>query len=108
MGIPKKKRILKWSAAFLMIFAVLFGFSIGNGEEALCLGDIVFNGLGLSPWSEGTYGGTHYPAMLALVLFIAGFGMFVMASEDRRKAQRHLSAWIVLVIVALWLIELMI
>lgn len=106
MEAQKKRRILKWSAAFMMIFAVVFGSNIGKGRDALCLGDIVFNALGISPWSEGTYGGTHYPGMLALVLFIAGFGMFVLNSEDKRKAQRNLIIWIVVVIVAVWLIGL--
>ncbi len=90
----------------MMIFAAVFGSNIGEGKEDLCLGDIVFNALGISPWSEGAYGGTHYPGMIALVLFIVGFGMFVVNSEDKRKAQRHLIIWIVVAIVAVWLIGL--
>lgn len=97
-----KKGIMKVFAVFLMVFSVIFGGTLKNG---FCLGDKIFEGLGLTIWSEGTQG-THYPAILGLVLFAVGCGLFIRASEDKGRTKRYLAAVLVLIAVVTWLIGL--
>lgn len=97
-----RKGIIKVCAVFLMVFSVVFG---GNLKNGYCLGDKIFDGLGLAIWSEGTQG-THYPAILGLVLFAVGCGLFMWASEDKGRTKRYLAAVLVLVVVVTWLIGL--
>lgn len=98
----KKKIIIRGCSVLLMIFAVVFGSTFPNNY---CLGDRIFEGLGLNAWSEGAHG-NHYPAILALVMFTAACGLFVSTTEDKMKARRHLIAWIALILVAAWVISL--
>lgn len=98
----KRRIILRCCSAALMIFAIAFGVTT---PENYCLGGEIFAWLGLNAWSDGMQG-TYYPGILALVLFAAACGLFVSTTKDKEKTKKHLIAWIVLIMTAAWLIDL--
>lgn len=66
----------------LAVFSVLFGFTWIKRE--FCLGDSILMGLGLPAWSSGTQG-THYSAILALILLLVAFVLFTVAAKRIRS-----------------------
>ena len=60
---------------YLSFVLIAFAFIFGGTWWGYCLGDNVFTFLGISPWSDGA-SGTHYVALFALVLLIAGIFLF--------------------------------
>lgn len=78
-----KKRVsaIRICAIGLSVFAILFGFTWS--KRGFCLGDSILMGLGLPAWSNGTQG-THYSAILALLLFLVAFVLFTVAAQNSR------------------------
>lgn len=66
----------------LAAFAILFGFTWS--KRGFCLGDSILMGFGLPAWSNGAQG-THYSAILALVLLLVAFALFTAAAKRNRS-----------------------
>lgn len=65
----------------LAVFAILFGFTWS--KRGFCLGDNILIGFGLPAWSNGTQG-THYSAILALILLLVAIALFTVAAKRNR------------------------
>lgn len=65
----------------LAVFSILFGFTWS--KRGLCLGDSILMGFGLPAWSNGTQG-THYSAILALILLLVAIALFTVAAKRNR------------------------
>ena len=66
----------------LAVFAILFGFTWS--KRGFCLGDSILMGFGLPAWSNGTQG-THYSAILALIMLLVAFVLFTVAAKRNRS-----------------------
>ena len=77
-----KRYSVRCVSAILMCFALVFGTTYG--KTGYCLGDEVFKSLGLSVWSDGMEG-THYPAVLALILLLIGYVLFMATIKNRDR-----------------------
>ncbi len=69
-----RTRVVKAVSVILMLISFAFGFTWS--KHGFCLGDNILTGLGLPAWSNGTHG-THYAAILALIVFLVAFFLFV-------------------------------
>lgn len=63
-------------------FAILFGFTWS--KRGFCLGDSILMGFGLPAWSNGSQG-THYSAIVALILLLAACALFTVAAKRNRS-----------------------
>lgn len=67
-------RVMKIVSVILMLISFAFGFTWS--KHGFCLGDTILTGVGLPAWSNGTHG-THYTAILAMIVFLVAFFLFV-------------------------------
>ena len=73
---------MKICSVGLAVFAILFGFTWS--KRGFCLGDRILMGFGLPAWSNGTQG-THYSAIVALILLLLAFVLFTVAAKRNRS-----------------------
>lgn len=91
----KNKRLIKRTLAIvLMIIGVMFGGTWT--KTGFCLGDNVFSVLGLPAWSNGT-NGTHYPAIMGIVLIVVGAGIL----NSTLQKNTRLWIWIIVILILL-------
>ena len=91
-----KKLVNRTISVLLIISGLAFG--VTWNPTKYCLGDEIFNALGLSPWSNG-FSGTHYPAVIGIFITLAG--MIVLSLTLNKKARTWL--WIAIVLLCLLL-----
>lgn len=77
----RRKRIMRITAAIIFAAACVFGTTGPNG---VCLGDRLLESLGMTTWSDGT-SGTHYTAVIAILLGLWAIDMFARTTKDRRR-----------------------
>ena len=64
---------IRFLSVVLAVFSILFG--VTWEKHGFCLGDNLLTILGLPAWSNGTQG-THYSAIIALILLFISFFLF--------------------------------
>lgn len=89
---------LRVFSVLLVLFSLAFGVTWGKNN--FCLGDRVLASLGLPVWSNGTQG-THYPAIIALILLIGGMYLFAATTEKKIRTLRILIVGIIALVVLL-------
>lgn len=77
----KRALVMRICSVGLAVFAILFGFTWS--KRGFCLGDSILIRLGLPAWSNGTQG-THYSAILALILLLVAIPLFTVAAKRNR------------------------
>ncbi|MDO4453795.1 MAG: hypothetical protein Q4B90_04800 [Eubacteriales bacterium] len=87
----------------MRIFSVLLaGFSIVFGatwkHHDVCLGDRIFNSLGIPAWSNGTEG-THYAGIVAVILFIIACFLFAATTKEKGKTFRILMIGVICIVI---------
>ena len=93
----KEKKLTTRIIAILMIASgVVLGVTWNSAK--FCIGDNIFNALGLPAWSNGT-NGAHYPAILGSVLILAGIGL--LNNTLQKKARQWVWAIVILFLIAL-------
>lgn len=65
----------------LSLSLIAFAFAFGGTWWGFCLGDLIFEVIGIAPWSQD-YSGTHYVALFALIPLIAGIFLFLYSRGD--------------------------
>ena len=71
------------NAALIYLLGGAFGTNLG--PDRICLGDRIFQALGLEPWSDGGRLGLHYPAVIGVVLICVGARMYQSTLEERER-----------------------
>lgn len=92
---------LRIVSVFLACFAIIFGGSWN--KTGFCLGDSLFTSLGLPIWSDGI-SGTHYPAVIGIVLLFLSFFLFAYTTEHKARTLRLIFVCFFLLLVILNLI----
>ena len=82
-----KKTIIRCIAVLLIVFAIVFSFTIRSigaisGQNGFCLGDNILNALGLKAWSNGVHG-THYTVFYSLGMLIFAFGLYSWTNKKK-------------------------
>ncbi len=83
-------------------FFAIFGSSIG--QHRFCLGDRIFDLLGIPAWSRGTQG-LHYPGIIGMIAAVLLFYVFASTTHDKSKTMANL---ILGTVIAMYLINAMI
>lgn len=92
---------LRILSVFLACFAIIFGGSWN--KSGFCFGDSIFTSLGLPIWSDGLRG-THYPAVLGIVLLFLSFFLFACTTRHKARTLRLIFVCFFLLLVILNLI----
>ena len=96
---------LRIFSVLLALFSVIFG--ITWNENGFCIGDHILAGMGLPTWSRGTEG-THYAAVIALIMLLAAFFLFsVTTAEKTRPFRRIITGTVVLILLINFLIPIL-
>ncbi len=91
--------LLRFISAILTLAALFLGVTWKNGS---CFGDKLFENLGLPAWSNVTTG-THYPAIVALIMLIAAFVLFLSTTKENGIFHKLVRGTIIIVAVILLL-----
>ena len=91
-----KKLVNRIIGVLLIVLGLVFGGTWNPTKY--CIGDKIFDAIGISPWSNG-FSGTHYPAVIGIFITLAG--MIVLSLTLNKKARTWL--WIVIVLLCLLL-----
>lgn len=91
-------------SVFLACFAIIFGGSWNR--TGFCFGDSIFTSLGLPIWSNGI-SGTHYPAVIGIVLLFLSFFLFACTTEHKARTLRLIFVCFFLLLVFLNFISFM-
>lgn len=83
-------------SVLLMLFSLAFGATWRKYD--FCLGDKVLASLGLPAWSNGTQG-THYSAIVALIVLFGAFYLFSTTTKKKDKKFRSIIMYSVALIV---------
>ena len=94
----QKEKLTGRMVAVLLITA---GLVLGVTWNKVCIGDNLFEALGLPVWSNGS-SGTHYPAVAGIITVLIGSGLFNYTLQA--KARRWLWAIAVLLLIVFSLI----
>ena len=86
-------------AVLLIIIGLVLGVTWNNAS--FCIGDTLFEALGLPAWSNGT-SGTHYPAVVGVIIVLIGSSLLNYTLQA--KARRWLWAMVILLLIAFNLI----
>ena len=81
----KNKILLRVLSVVIIVLAHTFGFTWPSGY---CLGDALFQSIGLSPWSDGSQG-THYVAILAIAAEIGAFALYASTTKNKLQTFRY-------------------
>lgn len=82
MSIQTKKWLLRLFSLCLFVFFNIFGGT--NKKTGFCLGDRIFENVGLNAWSKGTHG-THYPGVIALIFMAISFYIFASTTLNKKR-----------------------
>jgi len=98
----KKTLAVRCASLLGAAFFVIFGSNIG--QRRFCLGDRIFDLLGIPVWSKGTQG-LHYPGIIGIIAAALLFYAFASTTHDKRKTMANL---ILGTVIAMYLINAMI
>lgn len=82
-----RKFAVRCFSVLLALLSILFG--VTWKRSGVCFGDRILTGLGLPAWSKGAEG-THYSAVLGLILLLAAFLLFAVTTKERNRTFRLL------------------
>ena len=97
----KKTLAVRCASLLGAAFFSIFGSNIG--QRRFCLGDRIFDLLGIPAWSRGTQG-LHYPAIIALIGTPFFFWLFASTTRDRKKTMGNL---LVGTVALMWVLSLL-
>jgi len=78
----EKKKVNRVMAILLIALGAVLGVTWNSAK--LCIGDSIFNALGLPAWSNGT-NGTHYPAVIGSFTVLIGVGILNYTLEKKAR-----------------------
>lgn len=76
------RNIKRVSAIVLMISGIVFG--VTWKRTGFCFGDLIFSALDLPVWSGGM-SGTHYPAIVGMIMILLGIGIWNTTLSKRAR-----------------------
>ena len=89
-----KKLANRIIGVLLIVLGLVFGGTWNPTKY--CIGDKIFDAIGISPWSNGSTG-THYPGVIGLGIIVAG--IIVISITLNKKARMWL--WIAIALLVL-------
>ena len=87
MEMERKTVAIRCASLLGAVFFVVFGSNIGDGR--FCLGDWIFELLGIPAWSVGTKG-LHYPGVIGVIAAALLFYLFASTTRDKSKTMANL------------------
>ena len=97
----KKTLAVRCASLLGAAFFVIFGSNIG--QRRFCLGDRIFDLLGIPVWSKGTQG-LHYPGIIGIIAAALLFYVFASTTRNKSKTMANL---ILGTVVAMYLLNAM-
>lgn len=78
----EKKLTTRLIAILLIVLGIVLGVTWNSAK--FCIGDNLFNALGLPAWSNGI-NGAHYPAIIGAVIMLVGISLLNYTFQKKER-----------------------